>query len=271
MPTGGGKSLCYQIPAVVRKGMGVVVSPLIALMQDQVAALEQNGIRARYLNSTLSYAQQQHVMAEVARGDLDLLYLAPERLLQHETLEMLTAVTLSLIAIDEAHCVSQWGHDFRQDYLGLNVLRERFPGVPRMALTATADAATRQDILARLELNGAERFISGFDRPNIRYSVQAKSDASSQLARFLEGRRGESGIVYCHDAQEGRGDGRGAGRAGVQGAAVSRRSAWCDAWRAPDPVPARGRHRDGGDHRIRHGYRQTGCPFRRSHRPAQER
>ncbi len=197
MPTGGGKSLCYQIPAVVRKGMGVVVSPLIALMQDQVAALEQNGIRARYLNSTLSYAQQQHVVEEVARGDLDLLYLAPERLLQHETLEMLTAVTLSLIAIDEAHCVSQWGHDFRQDYLGLNVLRERFPGVPRMALTATADAATRQDILARLELNGAERFISGFDRPNIRYSVQAKSDASSQLARFLEGRRGESGIVYA--------------------------------------------------------------------------
>ena len=197
MPTGGGKSLCYQLPAVIRPGMGLVVSPLIALMHDQVAALEQIGIRARYLNSTLSYTQQQIVQEEVARGELDLLYLAPERLLQPETLELLGTVALSLIAIDEAHCVSQWGHDFRQDYLGLNVLRERFPGVPRMALTATADAATRRDILARLELNGAERFVSGFDRPNIRYSVQAKTDASAQLGRFLDSRRGEAGIVYA--------------------------------------------------------------------------
>ena len=197
MPTGGGKSLCYQIPAVVRPGLGLVVSPLIALMQDQVAALEQLGLRARYLNSTLSYPQQRQVLEEVARGELDLLYLAPERLLQAETLDLLGAVKLSLIAIDEAHCVSQWGHDFRQDYLGLNVLRERFPGVPRMALTATADAATRRDILARLELNGAERFVSGFDRPNIRYTVQAKTDPSAQLVRFLEGRRGEAGIVYA--------------------------------------------------------------------------
>ena len=197
MPTGGGKSLCYQIPAVIRPGMGLVVSPLIALMQDQVAALEQFGLRARYLNSTLSYTEQQLVLDEVARGALDLLYLAPERLLQDETLEMLGAVKLSLIAVDEAHCVSQWGHDFRQDYLGLHILRERFPGVPRMALTATADAATRRDILARLELNGAERFVSGFDRPNIRYSVQVKRDVSAQLVRFLEGRRGEAGIVYA--------------------------------------------------------------------------
>ena len=197
MPTGAGKSLCYQIPAVVRPGMGLVVSPLIALMQDQVAALEQLGVRARFLNSTLSYTQQQLVLEEVTRGDLDLLYLAPERLLQGETLEMLGAVRLSLIAIDEAHCVSQWGHDFRQDYLGLNVLGEKFPGVPRMALTATADAATRRDILARLALNGAERFVSGFDRPNIRYTVQAKRDAPAQLVRFLDGRRGESGIVYA--------------------------------------------------------------------------
>ena len=197
MPTGGGKSLCYQIPAVVRPGLGLVVSPLIALMQDQVAALQQFGLNARFLNSTLSYGQQQNVLEAVARGELDLLYLAPERLLQEETLDRLAGARVSLIAIDEAHCVSQWGHDFRQDYLGLNVLRERFPGVPRMALTATADVTTRRDILSRLNLNGAERFISGFDRPNIRYSVQAKSDASAQLARFLENRRGESGIVYA--------------------------------------------------------------------------
>ncbi len=197
MPTGGGKSLCYQIPAVVRPGLGLVVSPLIALMQDQVAALQQFGLDARFLNSTLSYAQQQNVLEAVARAELDLLYLAPERLLQEETLDRLAAAKVSLIAIDEAHCVSQWGHDFRQDYLGLNVLSERFPGVPRMALTATADTRTRRDILARLNLNGAERFISGFDRPNIRYSVQAKSDASAQLARFLDNRRGESGIVYA--------------------------------------------------------------------------
>ena len=197
MPTGGGKSLCYQIPAVVRPGLGLVVSPLIALMQDQVAALQQFGLNARFLNSTLSYGQQQNVLEAVASGELDLLYLAPERLLQEETLDRLAGARVSLIAIDEAHCVSQWGHDFRQDYLGLNVLRERFPGVPRMALTATADVTTRRDILSRLNLNGAERFISGFDRPNIRYSVQAKSDASAQLARFLENRRGESGIVYA--------------------------------------------------------------------------
>ena len=197
MPTGGGKSLCYQIPAVVRPGLGLVVSPLIALMQDQVAALQQFGLDARFLNSTLSYAQQQNVLEAVARAELDLLYLAPERLLQEETLDRLADAKISLIAIDEAHCVSQWGHDFRRDYLGLNVLRERFPGVPRMALTATADTTTRRDILARLNLNGAERFISGFDRPNIRYSVQAKSDASAQLARFLDNRRGESGIVYA--------------------------------------------------------------------------
>ena len=197
MPTGGGKSLCYQIPAVIRPGLGLVVSPLIALMQDQVAALRQFGVRARFLNSTLSYGQQRNVMEDAAGGGLDLLYLAPERLLQEETLEFLDGLKLSLIAIDEAHCVSQWGHDFRQDYLGLNVLRERFPGVPRMALTATADATTRRDILQRLELNGAERFVSGFDRPNIRYRVQAKTDAGAQLAAFLESRRGESGIVYA--------------------------------------------------------------------------
>ena len=197
MPTGGGKSLCYQIPALIRPGLGLVVSPLIALMQDQVAALRQLGVRARFLNSTLSWGQQRDVMEDAAQGGLDLLYLAPERLLRDETLEFLGGLKLSLVAIDEAHCVSQWGHDFRQDYLGLNVLRERFPGVPRLALTATADAMTRGDILKRLELTGAERFVSGFDRPNIRYRVQAKTDAGAQLAAFLDDRRGEAGIVYA--------------------------------------------------------------------------
>ncbi len=197
MPTGGGKSLCYQIPAVIRPGLGVVVSPLIALMQDQVAALRQFGVRARFLNSTLTYGQQRDVLDSAAEGGLDLLYLAPERLLQEDTLEFLACLDLSLIAIDEAHCVSQWGHDFRQDYLGLNVLGERFPGVPRLALTATADAMTRRDILHRLGLDDAERFVSGFDRPNIRYRVQPKTDPGAQLAGFLENRRGEAGIVYA--------------------------------------------------------------------------
>ena len=197
MPTGGGKSLCYQLPAMLRPGVGLVVSPLIALMQDQVAALKQLGVRAAFLNSTLSHQEQREVMDDIANQSLDLLYLAPERLLQEDTLALLEAVRLSVIAIDEAHCVSQWGHDFRQDYLGLNILRERFSGVPRMALTATADALTRRDILSRLELNGAERFISGFDRPNIRYTVRAKADANAQLLAFLEERRGQAGIVYA--------------------------------------------------------------------------
>ncbi len=197
MPTGGGKSLCYQIPAMIRPGLGLVVSPLIALMQDQVAALRQWGVRARFLNSTLSHAEQQDVLEAIGRGGLDLLYLAPERLLREETLEFLASVPLSVIAIDEAHCVSQWGHDFRQDYLGLNILRQQFPGVPRMALTATADATTGRDILARLDMTDAERFVSGFDRPNIRYRVQAKTDAGAQLASFLDNRRGEAGIVYA--------------------------------------------------------------------------
>ena len=197
MPTGGGKSLCYQLPAMLRPGLGLVVSPLIALMQDQVAALRQLGVRGAFLNSTLPPDEQRKVREAVAQQSLDLLYLAPERLLQEETLALLANVELAVIAIDEAHCVSQWGHDFRQDYLGLNVLRERFPGVPRMALTATANAQTRREILSRLELNGAKQFVSGFDRPNIRYTVQAKADANAQLAAFLEERRGQAGIVYA--------------------------------------------------------------------------
>ena len=197
MPTGGGKSLCYQLPAMIRPGIGLVVSPLIALMQDQVAALKQLGGRAAFLNSTLSFQEQRIVLQAVASQSLDLLYLAPERLLQEDTLALLEDVELSVIAIDEAHCVSQWGHDFRQDYLGLNILRERFPGVPRMALTATADALTRREILARLELRDARQFVSGFDRPNIRYTVRAKADANAQLVAFLEERRSQAGIVYA--------------------------------------------------------------------------
>ncbi len=197
MPTGGGKSLCYQLPSMIRPGTGLVVSPLIALMRDQVSALKQLGVRAEFLNSSLSWPQQCEILDAVSAQSLDLLYLAPERLLKDETLERLARVKLAVIAIDEAHCVSQWGHDFRKDYLGLNILAERFPEVPRMALTATADALTRREILARLELNGADQFVSGFDRPNIRYTVQAKRDSSAQLLAFLRERQGQTGIVYA--------------------------------------------------------------------------
>ncbi len=196
MPTGGGKSLCYQIPAIVRSGVGIVVSPLIALMRDQVQALETVGVRAAYLNSTLTPAEQAEVMAATLRGDLDLLYVAPERILREETLTELSSSEVALIAIDEAHCVSAWGHDFRQDYLELHKLGAAFPGVPRLALTATADARTREDIVARLDLANPERFIGGFDRPNICYAVQPKTDARRQLLGFLSEHRGESGIVY---------------------------------------------------------------------------
>ena len=197
MPTGGGKSICYQIPALVRKGVGIIVSPLIALMQDQVNALQLLGINAAFLNSTLSFTEQQALFGRLDAGEIDLVYVAPERLLQPDTLDRLARCPVSVIAIDEAHCVSQWGHDFRQEYMNLNILRERFPGVPRLALTATADARTRTEIIERLDLDDAERFISGFDRPNIRYTVQVKRDARRQLLQFLDTRRGQSGIVYC--------------------------------------------------------------------------
>jgi len=197
MPTGGGKSLCYQIPALVRDGVGIVVSPLIALMEDQVRALREAGVAAAFLNSTLRRAEQSDVIAALRRGKLDLVYLAPERLLQEETRELLRSLPVSIVAIDEAHCVSQWGHDFRAEYLGLNVLKELFPGVPRMALTATATPPTRAEIVARLELDDPDVFVSSFDRPNIRYLVQVKTDPRPQLAEFLRGHRGEPGIVYC--------------------------------------------------------------------------
>ena len=198
MPTGGGKSLCYQIPAIVRDGVGVVVSPLIALMRDQVEGLRQTGVRAACLNSTLSYQEVLEVEAAVERGALDLLYIAPERLFGDRTLELLARTRLALFAIDEAHCVSQWGHDFRPEYLQLSALRERFPEVPRIALTATADQPTRREIVERLGLGRAPMFVSGFDRPNIRYAVVPKNRARQQLLRFLEERhQGHAGIVYC--------------------------------------------------------------------------
>ncbi|MDX1434857.1 MAG: DNA helicase RecQ [Gammaproteobacteria bacterium] len=198
MPTGGGKSLCYQIPSLVRAGTGVVISPLISLMDDQVAALAQNGVRAAALNSTLDAAAAREVERELRSGELDLLYLAPERLVRESTLALLADCELALFAIDEAHCVSQWGHDFRPEYLALDVLAERFPGVPRMALTATADGPTRAEMRERLLLEHAELFVSGFDRPNIRYQVGEKRDPRAQLLAFLEaGHRGDAGIVYC--------------------------------------------------------------------------
>ena len=196
-PTGGGKSVCYQIPAILMDGVTLVVSPLIALMQDQVAALRQLGIDAAFLNSTLSGEEQSAIYRRLTTGEIKLLYVAPERLMQARTIQRLQAVNVGLIAIDEAHCVSQWGHDFRVDYLSLGQLAEHFPGVPRMALTATATSEVRAEIIEQLRLVAPQRFIAGFDRPNIRYEVQSKVDAKRQLLGFLADRRGDAGIVYC--------------------------------------------------------------------------
>jgi ATP-dependent DNA helicase RecQ len=197
MPTGAGKSLCYQLPALLRTGTGIVVSPLIALMQDQVEALRQLGVRAACLNSSLPAGEAAAVERALAGGDLDLLYVAPERLLTPRFLDLLDRSPLALFAIDEAHCVSQWGHDFRPEYRELSILRERWPEVPRIALTATADPPTRREIIERLGLEDARQFVGSFDRPNIRYRVEAKDDARGQLLAFLDGHRGEAGIVYC--------------------------------------------------------------------------
>ncbi|MEU6588324.1 DNA helicase RecQ [Streptomyces sp. NPDC046881] len=198
MPTGGGKSLCYQIPALVRPGTGVVVSPLIALMQDQVDALRALGVRAGFMNSTQDFDERRVVEAEFLAGELDLLYLAPERLRLDATLDLLSRGKISVFAIDEAHCVSQWGHDFRPDYLSLSLLGERWPDVPRIALTATATRATHQEITQRLNLPTARHFVASFDRPNIQYRIVPKADPRKQLLAFLrEEHAGDAGIVYC--------------------------------------------------------------------------
>lgn len=198
MPTGGGKSLCYQIPSLVREGCGVVVSPLIALMQDQVSALKLLGVRAAFLNSTLDPSEAAEIESDLRSGTLDLLYIAPERLNQNRTIALLQSATISLFAIDEAHCVSQWGHDFRADYLQLSMLAELFPEVPRIALTATADERTRGEIINRLGLEHGGHFIAGFDRPNIRYRIALKHNAKTQLLNFLkEEHPRDAGIVYC--------------------------------------------------------------------------
>ena len=197
MPTGGGKSLCYQLPALLREGTGIVVSPLIALMQDQVEALRQLGVRAAFLNSSQDAQTAGSVERDLQKGALDLLYVAPERLLTPRFLSLLERSQIALFAIDEAHCVSQWGHDFRPEYRQLTLLHERWPDVPRIALTATADAPTRREIVERLALEDARQFVSSFDRPNIRYTVVAKDDSRRQLLDFLADHRGDSGIVYC--------------------------------------------------------------------------
>ncbi len=200
MPTGGGKSLCYQIPALVRPGIGIVVSPLIALMQDQVEALTQAGVRAAFLNSTLDFREQTALESRIAAGALDILYVSPERLLQERTLALLSRAQLALFAIDEAHCVSQWGHDFRPEYRQLKVLAERFPSVPRIALTATADERTREEIVTELRLDNASRFIASFDRPNIRYTISTMGSMGGRerLWQFIEAEHPEdAGIVYC--------------------------------------------------------------------------
>lgn len=198
MPTGGGKSLCFQIPSLVRRGVGIVISPLIALMQDQVSTLKELGVRAGMLNSSVSGEDAAETYRALRDNTLDLLYLAPERLMLSETLNLLSTLEIALIAIDEAHCVSQWGHDFRPEYLQLSILATQFPGVPRIALTATADEITRKEIVEKLSLQSGKVFVSNFDRPNIRYQIALKDDPRKQLRAFLAGQpTGDAGIIYC--------------------------------------------------------------------------
>ncbi|HQW97292.1 MAG TPA: RecQ family ATP-dependent DNA helicase, partial [Saprospiraceae bacterium] len=203
MPTGGGKSMCFQIPALAMEGTAIVISPLIALMKDQVDALKINGVAAAFLNSSQTSKEQQEVLSKLESGEIKLLYIAPERLSaqNNSLLQIFKNIKLSLFAIDESHCISHWGHDFRPDYLSLGKLKTLFPAVPVVALTATADKQTRTDILQKLSIEEAEIFISSFNRPNLRYTVESKDNHYGKLLEFLEDRKDESGIIYCLSRQ----------------------------------------------------------------------
>ena len=259
MPTASGKSLCYQIPALARNGVAIVVSPLIALMHDQVAALQELGIKAAYLNSSLSLDEASAVERGFAAGAFKLLYVAPERLLTPRFMALLERVAadpgLALFAIDEAHCVSQWGHDFRPDYIQLSVLHERFPQVPRIALTATADPTTRGEIVERLQLHAASIFVSSFDRPNIRYRIVEKDNARAQVLDFIRTEHaGEAGIVYCLSRRRVEETAQWLTSHGVRAPALPRRHGGRGTPPQPGYLPARRRHCRGRDHRLRHGH-----------------
>ncbi len=256
MPTGGGKSLCYQIPALVRDGVGVVISPLIALMQDQVDALRTLGVRAGFLNSTQDFAARRQVESAFLAGQLDLLYLAPEALASSATIGLLDRGTIALFAIDEAHCVAQWGHDFRPDYLALSMLHERWPTVPRIALTATATTATRTEIATRLNLENARHFVASFDRPNIQYRIMPKQEPRKQLLGLLRGEHpGDAGIVYCLSRKSVEQIAEFLALNGIPALPRGPRRGYpCG---QPAALPARGRPGDGRHDRLRHGYRQT--------------
>lgn len=198
MPTGSGKSLCYQIPSMCRDGVGVVISPLIALMHDQLDALQQLGISVGAMNSSMTQSELAEVESKLRQGKLDMLYMAPERLVMPATIELLKTLNVALFAIDEAHCLSQWGHDFRPDYAALSILPQQFPDIPRIALTATADAPTRKDIIGKLDLAAGQSFISGFDRPNIRYTIAPRLRPKEQILEFIQSHHSEEcGIIYC--------------------------------------------------------------------------
>jgi ATP-dependent DNA helicase RecQ len=273
MPTGGGKSLCYQIPALLRPGVAIVVSPLIALMQDQVSALKEVGAAADFLNSSLSFDRAMEIERAMLAGALDMLYVAPERLVTPRFLDLLDhlreAGQLALFAIDEAHCVSQWGHDFRPEYLQLSILQERYPQIPRIALTATADAQTRREIAERLRLTTARLFVSSFDRPNIRYTIVPKDNPRAQLLAFIrDGHLGEAGIVYCSSRKKVDETAAWLAEQGHRRPGLPRRHGRRRARHQPGALPARGRHRDGGHRGLRHGHRQARRALRRPPGPA---
>ncbi len=271
MPTGGGKSLCYQVPALLRPGLGVVVSPLIALMKDQVDALGQAGVRAAALNSRLSLREAAEVERAAANGALDLLYVSPERLMTKHCLDLLGHSRLALFAVDEAHCISQWGHDFRPEYQQLRVLKERFPTVPLLALTATADEPTRRDIIAQLGLGQAPVFAAGYDRPNLCYRVVAKRSPLEQLWQFLGAEHpGDAGIVYCFTRRAVE---ETATRLAARGRVALPYHAGLDGASAraqPGALPARGGRDRRRDDRLRHGDRQAQRPLCRPSRRAEK-